>query len=166
MLSGRRFYWIILLLSLIAIAISLYMQFVMNWVPCVLCIMQRVVVMGLGLLSLIALVQHPKYLGRRVYHLLFALCIALGLWFSGRQVWLQHLPPGKATSCGPGLDYLVQALPPDELLGVLFAGSGDCAQVHWSFLGVSIAGWTFCFFVIMALIVVYDLIHTSRNHDR
>jgi disulfide bond formation protein DsbB len=72
-------------------------------------------------------------------------CLA-GAGFSGRHVWLQTLPKDQVPACGPSIEYLLDALPVMEALEVLLRGDGNCAEIDWRFLGLSIPGWTMlCF---------------------
>ena len=75
---------------------------------------------------------------------------------AARQVWLQHLPANQVPACGPGLGYMLERFPLYETLKKVLAGSGECAEVGWKFLGLSIAGWSLLWFVLLgafALIV-------------
>jgi disulfide bond formation protein DsbB len=97
--------------------------------------------MSTGLLFLAAAVQAPGRTGSRIYAALIALAGLTGAGISSRHVWLQHLPPGQVPECGPGLDYLLEVFPLAETLKMVFTGSGECAEVSWSFLGLSMPGW-------------------------
>jgi protein dithiol:quinone oxidoreductase len=85
------------------------------------------------------------------------LCIAGGS-VSARHVWLQSLPPDQAPACGPGLAYLFESFPLTEALALLLRGDGNCALVGWSFLGLSIPGWTLVAFVVIAAIAVWNCV--------
>lgn len=130
---------------------ALYFQEVMELEPCPLCIVQRVIVMSIGALLLLAAVHNPARLGRRVYGGLTLFTALGGAAVSSRHLWLQNLPPDKVPSCGPGLDYWLEVHPPFKVLELLFKGSGECAEVAWSFLGLSIPGWTLLAFIGFAL---------------
>ena len=47
-----------------------------------------------------------------------------------------------ALACGPSLDYLMDVFPLAEVLSLVLSGDGTCAEVVWTFLGISIPGWT------------------------
>jgi len=85
----------------------------------------------------------------------FAALLALGgVAAAGRQVWLQHLPPDKVPACGPDLYFMLENFPLSRTLGTLIKGTGECAVVDWTFLGLSIAEWSlgwFATFVLYAL---------------
>jgi len=69
-----------------------------------------------------------------------------GFGTASRQVWLQHLPPDKVPECGPGLQYWIQNMPFLKTVELLFKGDGNCAEVDWTFLGLSMASWSLLMF--------------------
>jgi disulfide bond formation protein DsbB len=86
---------------------------------------------------------------------LLALTAGVGAAIAGRQVWLQHLPADRIPECGPGLDFLLETSPLTETIKTVLRGSGDCAKVDWTFLGLSIAEWSLInFLALMALALV------------
>lgn len=149
------FLWVFVLCA-IAIGLALYFQLVDGMVPCVLCVSQRLMVVALAIISLIALIHGPKLRGVRIYSALLFIFSVLGCWFAARQVWLQHLPPGKAPACGPGFDFLLKSLPPKDLLVLLFKGTGDCAVVHWHALGMTMPEWSLLFFLLIVMISLWQ----------
>ena len=124
------------------ILIGLYMQHVMGLQPCALCITQRIFIIAVGFTALIACLHNPTYSGRRVYAVLGGLLAIIGGAFSSRQLWLQSLPEDQVPACGPPLEYILEAFPLREALSILLRGDGNCADIVWTFLGISIPGWT------------------------
>jgi disulfide bond formation protein DsbB len=139
------------LLIVVAIASLLatgyYMQFVMHLEPCMLCMSQRLAFMATGIVTLLALIQNPVATGRRVYGIVAALFALGGASLASRQLWLQSLPKDQVPACGPGFDYVMETFPFLEAVEILIRGDGNCAQVDWTFLGLSIAGWSWIWFV-------------------
>ena len=86
----------------------------------------------------------------------------IGGGFSSRQVWLQSLPPDQVPACGPDLSYLIENFPLKEAFMVLLRGDGNCAEVTWTFLGVSIAGWTLVAFSGLMLINLWQWVRAER----
>jgi disulfide bond formation protein DsbB len=105
--------------------------------------------MGAGLVALLAFLHGPSGWGVRVYGLLLALSAGAGLGVAGRQLWLQSLPPDQVPACGPSVDYMLEVLPWLDVLKTALKGTGDCAEVVWRFLGLSIPGWTAIFFALL-----------------
>ena len=93
--------------------------------------------------------QHPGRIGGRVYALLLAAVALLGAAVAGRHVWLQNLPSDKVPACGPGLDYMLGAFPLTEVLDMVLSGSGECAEIKWSFLGLSMPVWVLIVLLLM-----------------
>jgi len=116
--------------------------------PCPLCVFQRVAFLSLGVIFLIAgLHNSTGRIGGRIYSLLIAIAGLIGAIIAGRHVWIQNLPADQVPACGPGLDYMLEVFPFSEILNMVFTGSGECAEVSWTFLGLSIPGWAFVMFV-------------------
>ena len=128
------------------------LQYVSGLEPCPLCMMQRLVIYFLGAVFLIAALHKPGLLGQRIYASLISLLGLAGAGFASRQLWLQSLPPDQVPACGPSLDYMIDVLPWTEVLRVMMYGTGDCAKVQWTFLSLSIPGWTLIAFAVFVLI--------------
>ena len=123
-----------------------YLQYVEGLNPCNLCIFERVCFASIGLIALIGLVHGSRGVATRVYHGLAALAALAGVGIAARHVWIQNLPEDQIPECGPGLDYLMQAFPLQSVIQTVLRGSGDCAEIVWQFLGLSIPAWALvCF---------------------
>ncbi len=157
MLRQRPLFLAAFLICVALMATALAMQYALKLEPCPLCIFQRVFVIALGAVMLLAALHDPGLTGRRVYGVLIVVFGVLGMIVAGRHVWLQNLPPDQVPECGPGLEYLLDAFPLTEALSLVFRGSGDCADVQWVFLGLSIPGWTlviFTAFTVFGLLLI------------
>jgi protein dithiol:quinone oxidoreductase len=122
-------------------AYALYAEHRLLLEPCPLCVFQRIAVIALGIVFLLAALHHPGRTGRRVYAVFTAFVAAAGAGIAARHVWLQNLPPEKVPACGPGLDYIIDSFPLSEALRMVFTGSGECATTDWVFLGLSMPAW-------------------------
>ena len=150
--SSRIIFLIVFLGCAFLMGVALYMEHAMGLEPCNLCILQRVAVITTAFVALIAAIHGPGITGIKVYASLAMLASITGAGLSGRQLWLQSLPEDLVPACGPGLEYLLDVFPPTEVLNMVLAGDGDCAEVVWTFLGVSIPGWTMVgFFGLIAI---------------
>ena len=161
--KARKWFLLGFILCVAAMGIALYFELAMHLNPCALCIFERVVVICSGLVFLVALLHNPKSWGVRVYAILEILILAVGILLTGRQVWLQSLPPDKVPACGPGLNYLIQTFPIQKVIAVVFQGTGDCADKAWILWGVSLAGWTGIFFMVLFLMSAWLLIRRSKK---
>ena len=137
------------------IGFALYSQFQWRLNPCPLCIFQRIAFAALGLAFLLGALVAPKGAGGRGIFGVLALIPALaGVGIAGRHVWLTHLPPDQVPSCGPPLEFLMDANPLTEVIRKVLTGSGECAKVDWTFLGLSMPAWSLLWFVLLTLLVL------------
>lgn len=163
-LNYRMVNALILLGSIIGMAFALYLEHVQGLEPCPLCVFQRVGLIAMGFIALVALIHNPKKSWlRRGYSFFATLGIGWSVAVAARHVWLQHLPPDQVPSCGPGLDYLVEALPFKAVLQQVLSGSGECAVIDWTFLGQSLPVWSLIFFSILLLLNVWQLVRKYRK---
>jgi disulfide bond formation protein DsbB len=137
-----------------------YLQGHLGLEPCPLCIIDRVIVGMIGILFLLALIHNPHGWGQRIYGGLGALVSGLGVAVCIRHIWLQGLPPDQVPACAPGLDYMLDTLPMMETLKIVFTTAGECAEVQWTFLGLSIPEQTLLVFLGF---LVLNLIQLGRK---
>lgn len=130
--------------------VGAYFQFVEELEPCPLCISQRIAILLTGVVFLIAALHNPQTTGRRIYAILGTFTALAGGAISIRHLWLQNLPPDQVPECGPGLSYVFENFPLSETIRVMLSGTGECADVLWVFLGLSIPGWTLVAFLMLA----------------
>lgn len=159
--SPRQTFFGIFLATLIAMATALWLQYSAHLEPCPLCIFQRAAMMATSAVALLAFLHGPGRIGRRVYAALTLLATAAGVAVAGRHVWLQHLPPEDVPACGPGLDYWMDTFPFHEVLMKVFKGSGECAVVDWTFLGLALPAWTLLAFLVLGATATWQLLRRS-----
>ena len=135
---------------------ALYAQHGLMLTPCPLCVFQRMAVIGLGAVFLLAALHHPAGWGRRVYAASILLVAGIGIGVAGRHLWIQNLPPDKVPSCGPGLDYIIESFPLADALQLIFTGSGECATVDWQFLGLSMPAWVVISFLSLGVAGIWN----------
>ena len=146
MISQRMIFSIIFTVCIGLLGFGLYLEHAVGLEPCPLCIFQRVAYIVIGLLALIAAIHNPQKLFEKIYTGLILITSLCGAGIAGRQIWLQHLPEDKIPECGPGLEYMLDAFPFTDALRMILSGSGECAEVQWTFLSFSIAEWSIvCF---------------------
>jgi disulfide bond formation protein DsbB len=139
-----------------------YLQYVQGLDPCPLCLVQRGFFYALLATSMLAAIHNPGRAARMAYGGLLSLFAAGGFATAARQVWLQHLPPERVPACGPDLYFMLDNFPLSRVLQTLVQGTGECAKVDWTFLGLSIAEWSLGWF---ALFFLYGLwLAASRKY--
>ena len=162
-LSYRLVSGLLVLASIVGMSFALYLEHVQGLEPCPLCIFQRIGLIGMGLIALVAFIHNPISNGfKRFYALLATLSIGWSVGVASRHVWLQHLPPDKVPSCGPGLDYLVDALPMKAVFREVLSGSGECAAIDWTFLGQSLPVWSLAYFLLLLLVCLWQLFRNYK----
>ncbi len=128
-----------------------YLQFGGGLDPCPLCIFQRIGMIALGTVFLVAALHNPQRIGHRIYGVVIALTALVGASVAARHVWLQHLPPDQVPACGPDLEYMLEILPLAEVIKRVFMASGECAEVVWTFLGLSMPTWVLIWFAVLGV---------------
>ncbi len=146
-LSRRPLNALCFLVCACGLGYAYYAQFVQGFEPCPLCIFQRLALMAVGLVFLAAAIHNPRGWGAKAYGVLIDLTATVGVGIAARHVWLQHLPLEEAPRCGPSLEYMLQAFPLGETLREVLTGSGECAKVDWSLLGLSMPTWNLLLFL-------------------
>ena len=136
----------------------LFLQRHLGLSPCPLCIFQRVGLMIMGGFALIAALFNPKSKAIRLVLWLGRLAgIGWATVVAARHVWIQHLPADQVPSCGPGLDYWLDTLPILQVFKEVFTGSGECAVIDWTFMGMSIPEQSLILFSILLIVHVLIL---------
>jgi disulfide bond formation protein DsbB len=139
----------------VLLAAAYYFEFALKMEPCPLCIMQRVAILmvALGCLASFFLIERP-----------IALLIAsgwtlgssfFGIYLAHHHNWLQNLPADQVPSCGPSLEYMLDAFPIMEIVTVLLRGNGNCAEISWRFAGLSMPSLLMIFFIVFAIASAY-----------
>jgi disulfide bond formation protein DsbB len=154
-MSSRAAFAVPFLVCAALLGFGYYLQHAQGLEPCPLCLVQRGFFYAVGIVCLVALAHGPRHIGILLYAVLAALFATGGAATAGRQVWLQHLPKDKVPQCGPDLFFMLENLPLSRALEKLVQGSGECAAVDWTFLGLSIAGWSLVWFALLALYLLW-----------
>ena len=133
---------------------ALFAEHVLLLEPCPLCVFQRIAIIVLGVVFLVAALHNPAGGGRFAYAVLALAAAAGGGAVAGRHLWLQNLPPDRVPACGPDLGYMMDAFPFSEVLKMVLTGSGECAKIAWEFLGLSMPAWVLIWAVALGILGV------------
>jgi disulfide bond formation protein DsbB len=162
--APRRVLALVSLACVAMLAFGLYLQHVVGLNPCPMCIVQRYAVLLVGLIAgLTALSRRRGVLvGGSV---LMVLAAGFGAFTAARQSYLQWYPP-EISSCGRDFYGMIETFPLQRAIPMIFRGSGDCTKIDWTFLGGSLANWSFLwlgFFTLVGLVLVATL---ARRRER
>ena len=162
-LTTRLGYFAGLLICGLLFAFALYLQYYEYQDPCPLCILQRVAFIAMMAVFLVGAIHGPRRTGAIIYSTLLVIIAAIGAGIAMRHVWLQHLPKDRVPECGPGLEYMLNRFPLAQALEKVFRGSGECAEVGWTFLTLSIAEWSLAWFVLLGVLAVYIAVAARKR---
>lgn len=148
----RQILALIALACVAMLAYGMYLQHVVGLEPCPMCIVQRYA------LVLVALVAGVSAFFKRHFWLYagvikMGVLAAFGAFVAARQSWLQWNPP-EIMSCGRDFFGMIEAFPLRRAIPMIFRGTGDCSVIDWTFLGLSIANWSFLCFAAIAVLAV------------
>lgn len=123
-------------------AYALYAEYVLGFEPCPLCMFQRVGVIALGVMFLLAAVHNPASLrGARGWGVALLVTATFPGYVAARHVYIQSLPFGSVPACGASLDYMLDVFPFTTVLQKVLFGAGECQKIDWSFLGLAMPAW-------------------------
>ena len=114
-----------------------YAQYKLGLEPCPLCIFQRIGIAALGVVFLIAGLHNPRRWGPIVYAVLIAAAALTTAGVAIRHLYVQSLPPGTIPACGAPLDVLLKFTPVTQVIRKVLTGSGECSEINWRFLGLT-----------------------------
>ena len=162
LLDTPRHIWLIILLVCTGLlAFGMYLQHVVGLVPCPMCIVQRY---AMVLMALVALMG-TAFSGRKTALIAGSWLVLLaggGAYVAARQTWLQWYPP-EVVSCGRDFYGMIETFPLQRAIPMIFKGGGDCTKVDWTFLGGSIANWSFMAFVGLGLLALATVVRMLRT---
>jgi protein dithiol:quinone oxidoreductase len=132
------------------LAYALYTEFAGGLEPCPLCIFQRITIVTLGVIFLVAGIHNPRrFAWAWVYTALIAIAALTTIGVSARHVYIQSQPPGSIPACGAPLNVLMQMFHVWQVVAKVLHAGGECAVVNWTFMGLSMPAWVlFCALVL------------------
>jgi protein dithiol:quinone oxidoreductase len=88
-----------------------------------------------------------------------------GAFVAARQSWLQWFPP-EFSSCGRDFYGMIASFPLQRAIPMIFRGSGDCTKVDWTFLGGSLANWSFVALAIFIVVALVLIVQQARSRSQ
>lgn len=153
--APRRVLALVCVACVAMLAFGLYLQHVVGLEPCPMCIVQRYALVLVAIIAGLAAASGRR--GLQIGCTVGFIAVAgFGAFVAARQSWLQWHPP-EIVSCGRDFYGMIETFPLQRVVPMIFKGSGDCAAIDWTFLGGSIANWSFiCFvgFVLVGLLLL------------
>ena len=130
-----------------------YLQNHLGLEPCPMCIVQRYALIGVIVWCLLGISSNAPV---RTFAMtwLIAITSGFGAIVAARQSWLQWYPP-EVVSCGRDIYGMIENFPLQRAIPMIFKGSGDCTKIDWTFLGGSIANWSFAVFMSIFFLMIF-----------
>ena len=161
-LKGKTGYLIGFAMSFGLVGLALWIQTAYKLEPCPLCITQRLFFMGLGLLFLIAALVKPASIYAKILTILQVLTALGGAGWAIRHWYLQAHKGEIIADCGVGFDYMFENFPLKKMFTLIFKGTGDCAAIDWTFLGLTLPQLALIAFIGFGVFAIY-LAKLNRN---
>ena len=157
----RRVLALVSLACVALLAFGLYLQHVVGLEPCPMCIVQRYALVLVAVVAGITAMARSRGLLIAGSGLLVLLS-GFGAFVAARQRFLQWYPP-EIASCGRDFYGMIETFPLKRAIPMIFKGSGDCTKIDWTFLGLSIANWSFLCFVAIAMVGLVLITRLARQ---
>lgn len=146
------------------LAYAIYLQFAQQLQPCPFCIFQRIAFAALGVVFLLAALHAPRSAsGHRAWGGIGALVALVGAGIAARHVWVQLYPP-DIPACGPGIGFMVEQRGWMGTVKKVLTASGDCADIDWTFLGLTMPMWSLLWFVLLGGLALWAGWVRRRRH--
>jgi disulfide bond formation protein DsbB len=148
----------------VMLAYAIYAEKYLGYLPCPLCMFQRVCIGALGVVFLLAALHPAKRTGAVVYGALIFIAAGAASWVAGRHVWIQSQPHGTVPACGAPLDTLLDMFPLLEVVRKVMTGGGECGVIDWTLLGISMPGWVLIAAVGLGLVgILNNIVYPVRR---
>lgn len=139
--------------ALLLVVFSIVIQHFYQLEPCPLCITQRVIFLVSGLLFLFFAFKSLN----KLFELITLLSInIIGMIFAIRHVLIQKKIIEIPSECGIDLEYMFDNFPLQEVFELVFRGTGDCSEIDWTLLHLTIPEWSAIWFFIFALLSILN----------
>ncbi|MFW5432277.1 MAG: disulfide bond formation protein B [Methylophilaceae bacterium] len=139
--------------GIVALALVIQTQYQLE--PCPLCISQRIVFMSLGVLFIISALTPSAHILKKLFAALQVLTSFVGAGVAIRHWYLQANKESMIADCGVGFDYMFENFPLEKAFKLLFRGTGDCAAIDWTFLGLTLPQLALISFAAFSVYAVY-----------
>ena len=151
------------ILSFTMIGLALLIQLIYKLDPCPLCITQRIIFIGIGVIFIFFIFFKHSFLIRIAHLLTLATASIAGIIFSGRHIMIQEKLITVPAECGIDLDYMFENFPLTQAMNLLFKGTGDCSNIDWSFIGITLPQYALMGYLIFLTIAIITFLKIKKN---
>ena len=138
---------------LVVVAVAIQTQF--NLEPCPLCVSQRIVFIVIGFLFFLFSFLKPNQLIKFIHISSLLTTNIVGIVFAIRHIMIQSKWIIVPAECGIDLDYMFENFPLTEAFSLLFKGTGDCSEIDWYFLGLTLPQLALIAYILFVIFTLY-----------
>jgi disulfide bond formation protein DsbB len=143
------------LLAFILVGLAVAIQTQFNLEPCPLCVTQRIVFIVIGCLFLLFSFIKPNQLIRFIHLTSLLITNIVGIVFASKHILIQSKWITVPAECGIDLDYMFENFPLTEAFSLLFKGTGDCSEIDWLFLGLTLPQLALIAYIMFGMLTFY-----------
>ena len=138
---------------LVGLAVTIQAQF--NLEPCPLCVTQRIIFIVIGCLFLLFSFFSPNQFIRFTHLTSLLIANIVGIIFAIKHILIQSKWIIVPAECGIDLDYMFENFPLTEAFSLLFKGTGDCSEIDWLFLGLTLPQLALIAYIMFGILTLY-----------
>ena len=138
---------------LVGLAVTIQAQF--NLEPCPLCVTQRIIFIVIGCLFLLFSFFSPNQFIRFTHLTSLLIANIVGIIFAIKHILIQSKWIIVPAECGIDLDYMFENFPLTEAFSLLFKGTGDCSEIDWLFLGLTLRQLALIAYIMFGMLTFY-----------
>ena len=143
------------LLAFILVGIAVAIQTQFNLEPCPLCVTQRIVFIVIGCLFLVFSFLKPNQVIKIVHFVSILITNIVGIVFAVKHILIQSKWIIVPAECGIDLNYMFENFPLTEAFSLLFQGTGDCSEIDWLFLGLTLPQLALIAYIMFSILTLY-----------
>ncbi len=133
--------WLLLAISAFGLELSaLFFQYALSLEPCIMCVYQRLAILTIVLSGIIGGVGHNNIFARGLAYVFWGVGSVWGLIIALEHVEIQANSGSLFFSCEFTPNFPTWA-PLHEWIPFLFEATGDCGEISWQFLSLSMPQW-------------------------
>jgi len=152
------FFIFICMISLGSIAFAYFVEFILGFEPCILCLYQRIPYYLMAFLSIAALILQQR---RRCMLILLSLVFFSSLLLAAYHTGIERGIINPTDKCNSG-DFITESLSNEELLAKLYAAPiADCSKPAFKIFAISMTEWNLILSLFL-FIISYLVIRHKR----
>jgi len=151
--------WLLLAVSALGLELSaLFFQYALGLEPCIMCVYQRLAIIAIIAAGVIGMFGYNNIFARISAYALWGVGSVWGLIIALEHVEMQANSGSLFFSCEFIPNFPTWA-PLHEWIPFLFEATGDCGEISWQFLSLSMPQWMVVVYALYTLTLAIVLIN-------